>query len=33
MKNDVIEIISKVTEIPTKKISLESNLIKLVFNS
>ncbi len=28
MKNDVIEIISKVTEIPTKKISLESNLIK-----
>ena len=28
MKNDVIEIITKVTEIPTKKISLESNLIK-----
>lgn len=28
MKNEVIEIISKVTEIPTKKISLESNLIK-----
>ena len=28
MKYDVIEIISKVTEIPTKKISLESNLIK-----
>ena len=28
MKNDVIEIISKVTEIPTKQISLESNLIK-----
>lgn len=28
MKNDVIEIISKVAEIPTKKISLESNLIK-----
>lgn len=28
MKNDVIKIISKVTEIPTKKISLESNLIK-----
>lgn len=28
MKNEVIEIISKVTEIPVKKISLESNLVK-----
>ena len=28
MKNDVIEIISKVTEIPVKKINLDSNLVK-----
>ena len=28
MKNEVIEIISKVTEIPVKKINLDSNLVK-----
>ena len=28
MKNEVIEIISKVTEIPVKKINLDANLVK-----
>lgn len=28
MKSEVIEIISKVTEIPVKKINLDSNLVK-----
>ena len=28
MKNEVIEIISKVTEIPVKKINLDSNVVK-----
>ena len=28
MKNELIEIISKVTEIPVKKINLDSNLVK-----